>query len=502
MEKSGFRNGKKVILIVIDSFIPETLRTCLTKEVTPGIQYLVENGRLYYDCVSVFPTMTPTATASVATGVYPERHGIPGFIWYHRGEKRIINYGATPLAILKSGFKTVLKDLMCSLNGEHLSREVKTVHEILEDHGLSSANINFYIFRGRHLFNVNLPWWVRLLGGSSVCTKVSGPAISIVGQIVPPGFPCKGALKKPGGIFRKFGVNDEFAGTVAYHLIQQGRQPDFTVVYLPDMDGYTHRHHVKDTAPAVIRADRQVQKILNAFGSWQEAIKNNTFIVLGDHSQSLIGNNRDNIINLSKLLSRFRQVKLGRNDDGNNHLAVCPNERMAHIYVLKDFFNIRNQVIRILSAEEGIDQVMWSESVLGKTVYHVMRGGSRNTLTFSRSGPVSDLYGTSWDITGDLIMVDARIENDMLVYGEYPDALNVMASLMSAEHCGDITITARPGFEFDGEAAPIHPGKGSHGSFHRNDICVPLIISGGDMGDNPRLVDIVPFILKNFGLTF
>lgn len=502
MEKDGFRRGKKVILIVIDSFIPDTLRTCLTEEVVPGIEYLVKKGRLHYDCVSVFPTMTPTATASVATGVYPDRHGIPGFIWYHREKKRIINYGATALAILKAGFKTVLKDILCSLNGEHLSREVKTVHEILEDHGLSSANINFYIFRGRHQFNVKLPWWARLLNGLRVCTRILGPSISIVGQLVPPDFPCKGALKKPGGIFRKFGVNDEFAGTVAYHLIQQGRQPDLTVVYLPDMDGYTHCHHIKDTAPAVIRADRQVQKILNAFGSWQEAVKNNIFIVLGDHSQSLVGNNRHNIINLSKVLSRFRQIKLGRRDDGNNHLAVCPNERMAHIYVLQDFFNVRNQVIGILSLEKGIDQVMWSESAPGKTLYQAARGGSRHTLTFSRGGSVFDPYGISWHITGDLTVVDARIENDLLVYGEYPDALNVMASLMSSEHCGDIIITARPGFEFDGEAAPIHPGKGSHGSFHRNDICVPLIISGGDIGDNPRLVDVVPFILKNFGLKF
>lgn len=502
MEKNGFGSSKKVILIVIDSFIPETLRTCLTEEVVPGIEYLSKKGSLRYDCVSVFPTMTPTATASIATGVYPDRHGIPGFIWYHRGDKRIINYGATPLAILKAGFKTVLKDLLCRLNGEHLSRDVKTVHEILEDNGLSSANINFYIFRGRHLFDVNLPWWARLLGGLRVCTQILGPSISIVGQIVPPGFPCKGALKKPGGIFRKFGVNDEFAGTVAYHLIKQGRQPDFTVVYLPDMDGYTHRHHIKDTAPAVIRADRQIQKILNAFGSWQEAVENNIFIIMGDHSQSLIGHNRESIINLSKILSRFRQVKLGRSDDGNNYLVVCPNERMAHIYILKDFLNVRNQVIGILSAEEGIDQIMWSESSSGKTVYHVVRGGSGKALTFIRGGPVHDPYGVSWEIEGDLTVVDARIENNLLVYRDYPDALNVMAALMSTEHCGDITITARPGFEFDGEAAPIHPGKGSHGSFHRNDICVPLIISGADMGNNPRLVDVVPFILKNFGLTF
>jgi hypothetical protein len=86
-------------------------------------------------------------------------------------------------------------------------------------------------------------------------------------------------------------------------------------------------------------------------------------------------------------------------------------------------------------------------------------------------------------------------------YGEYPDALYRIASFMGCANAGDIVATAGPGFEFTGEGAPGHPGTGSHGSLHREDSTVPLIISGaGDLPSLRRITDIVPFIESHFGL--
>ncbi len=496
------RSGKKVILIIIDSLRPAALKTCLDDSTVPALEYLCHKGRVSFDCVSVFPTMTPTATASIATGVYPDDHQIPGFIWYHREEKRIINYGATPQAIWKIGLKTVLQDLMCNLNGEHLSRQVKTIHEFLEDYGYTSANINFFTFRGQHVFKASLPWWVRMWIGFKECTEIWGPRVSVVGQIVPPPFPCKGSLKTPTGVFHKFGVNDEFAGTVTHHLIKQGKQPHLTVVYLPDTDGYTHRHHTSDLSPAIMRADQQVQKILNADESWLEALENNIFIIMGDHSQSLVQHNPDSIINLPGMLARFTQLRLGEKDTGDRDIVICPNERMVHIYIIKDLLAVRDRIIQMLVADPRIDQIMWKEdNGSSSPVYRVRKGGSGPSLTFKRRGPLLDPYECTWSVEGDLQVIDGSVRGNRIVYSEYPDALNVMAALMDARHCGDIVMTARIGNEFGGEAAPIHPGKGSHGSFHREDAAVPLIIAGTpEFPENPRVVDIVPFILKNFGI--
>ncbi|HEX3031418.1 MAG TPA: hypothetical protein VHS59_04150, partial [Bacillota bacterium] len=61
--------------------------------------------------------------------------------------------------------------------------------------------------------------------------------------------------------------------------------------------------------------------------------------------------------------------------------------------------------------------------------------------------------------------------------------------------------TAKPGCEFDGEGVPVHRGKGSHGSLHREDSCVPLLIAGTEQTlKRPRIIDFVPFILNHFGL--
>ena len=495
--------GKKIVLVIIDSIRPEALKKCLQDGTIPAIEYLCHKGKVVFDCVSVFPTMTPTATASIATGLYPQDHGIPGFVWYHREEKRIINYGATPGAIWKIGLKTVLTDLLCNLNGVHLSKKIKTVHEIMADSGLTSANINFFTFRGSHLFKVTLPWWARLWVGFKQCTEIWGPSISIVGQIVPPRFSLKGLFRAPTGLLHKFGVNDEYAGTAAYHLLKSGQQPHLAVVYLPDTDGYTHRHHTKDVSPSVIRADQQIQKILNAFDSWKDALEDNIFILLGDHSQSLVYNLPDSIIKLTKTLGNYRFLKLGQIDDGFNDLAVCPNERMAHVYLLNNNAALKEQIINILSADSRIDQVMWKEGLDPDVRYFVRKGGTGANLTFNRGGPLKDIYGCTWNADGDLSVIDTAISENLIIYGQYPDALNVMASLMGASNCGDIVVTAKIGYEFGGEAAPIHPGKGSHGSFHREDACVPLIMAGTEkMLDNPRVVDIVPFILRNFGIDY
>ncbi len=494
-------SGKKVILVIIDSLRPPALKKCLNDGTVPALEYLFHKGRAVFDCVSVFPTMTPTATASIATGVYPEDHQIPGFIWYHREERRIINYGATPQAIWKIGLKTVAKDLVCNLNAEHLSRKVKTIHEILEDHGLVSANVNFFTLRGLHVFKIRLPWWARLWIGFQECWEIWGPPVLVVGQIVPPSFSCKGRMKTPCGPWHKLGVNDEFAGTVTHHLIRQGQQPDLTVVYLPDTDGYTHRHHTDDLSPAIMRADQQVQKILNAYDSWKKALTDNIFIILGDHSQSLVQHNPDSIIKLPVMLAQFKQLKLGQKYTGEQELAICPNERMVHIYILQHSARRRRQIIEMLAVDPRIDQILWKEDASRETEYHVRKSGSGAHLTFKRGGPLTDPYNCRWSVKGDLSVIDAAIREDSIVYNQYPDALNVIASLMSALYCGDITMTARVGYEFGGESAPVHPGKGSHGSFHREDICVPLIITGTDAFPvKPRVVDIVPFILSNFGI--
>ena len=54
-----------------------------------------ERGTYVRDCVSTFPSVTPVASAAIATGAGPGEHHIPSMNWYHRGEERYVEYGSS-----------------------------------------------------------------------------------------------------------------------------------------------------------------------------------------------------------------------------------------------------------------------------------------------------------------------------------------------------------------------------------------------------------------------
>src|SRR4051794_41353161 len=69
--------------------------------------------------------------------------------WYHRGERRFVEYGSSFLATLAEGTRQMVDDVLVNLNLLHLSPRATTVFEALEDEGLVTAAVNTYICRGR-----------------------------------------------------------------------------------------------------------------------------------------------------------------------------------------------------------------------------------------------------------------------------------------------------------------------------------------------------------------
>lgn len=495
-------NKKKVIFILIDSFKPNVLASCLKQGSIPGLSFLIKKGILKNNCVSVFPTMTPCAISSITTGVFPGQHQIPGFVWYNRREKRIVNYGASPRAIWKIGFFQVIKDLLINLNKKQLSKKVKTIYELLEEYGISTSAVNFYIFRGKHIFKTKLPFLMRLLTFFKLRDKIIGPKSFFLGDIIPyPNFIVKSKFRMPTGLFNRFGINDEYSGTVANRLIIEGKQPDLMLVYLPDTDAYCHRHNPDKSHSSIIGADKQVQKILDAYDSWEEAIEKNVFIICGDHAQSRVDNKSSAIIDIDKLLSDFKLANISRKRVINKEAALCGNERMMHIYILKRKQVIQKIFLERLTKDERIDHIIWREWEENKPIYKVQRGGKEGILSFTRNGPFVDDYMQDWWVEGDLGILDIKNSNNKLTFDNYPDAFNRIASAFDAYSGSDIMLTAKIGYEFGGDEAPIHPGFGSHGSMHKLDSVVPLIISGSEYYlEKPRIVDIVPFILNHFNV--
>ena len=138
----------KLVLAVIDGLAPAALERGVADGRAPTLGALMERGTYVDDCVAAFPSVTPVCTSSIATGVGPDEHRIPGMNWYHRGERRYVEYGSSFQASRAFGLHRSLTDTIYNLNHDHLSRQTPTVFERLDDAGLRTAGTTFLIYRG------------------------------------------------------------------------------------------------------------------------------------------------------------------------------------------------------------------------------------------------------------------------------------------------------------------------------------------------------------------
>ena len=141
---------KKLVLAVIDALKPEMLDRAVEHGRAPALAKLIERGTYVRDCVSTFPSVTPVAAATIATGTWPDEHLIPSMNWFHRGEARYVEYGSSFEASRTFGIVRSLQDTVYNMNLAHLSRERKTVFEELQDAGVRTAGTTYLIYRGRH----------------------------------------------------------------------------------------------------------------------------------------------------------------------------------------------------------------------------------------------------------------------------------------------------------------------------------------------------------------
>ncbi len=492
---------KKVILFVIDSLHPVVLGRILGEGNAPALGFLAKHGRYFERTVSSFPTMTPVATSSMITGTWPDRHGVPGFIWYNEEIREIVDYGATWQGVLKNGPDKVIRNLLLKLNAEHLALETPTLYEKLEASGYSTGNINLFMHRATHQYQAKLPFLISLATGLRLKEeKVSGPSHLTLGQLIHPPFSDR-LRTYPRGVFNRFGFNDSFSGKMAAQLVREGKQPDFTVVYLPDNDKNSHLFGPLRTGPSIEHADQQVAMVLDEFGSWKKALEQNLMIVTGDHSQSTVGLGQEYLIDLDRALKKFSRLKATEeaNGDKNKEIAICPNERMAFIYLLQRDHEILPEVVGIMVKDPRNAQIAWKVS---ENRYCVIQGGTEKQLFFSRNGHYQDVYGQSWSLEGDLTVVDALvIDEQKIEFGKFPDALTRLISALEARNGSRVIVSAASGYEYFAEGAPIHPGGGSHGSLEEEDSTVPMIVAGMPVSlEHPRIIDLYPMILRHFGL--
>jgi Type I phosphodiesterase / nucleotide pyrophosphatase len=503
--------AKKLVLTYVDSLRTDMLRQAIAEERAPTFAALLERGVLIEDCVSSFPSVTPVACSDMVTGVGADQHWISGMNWYHRLERRYVEYGSSLDATRAFGVFRALYDLVYNMNLAHLSPEIETIFESLEDAGARTACTPFLIYRGRQRHEVSLEGLMRRAVDA---TKLKfrhhtwGPTELFYGDLYASReVPCK-STSIPGS-------RDGYAACCSAELLKEDLY-DFLLLSLPDNDNYSHRHGPEASVESIAKADHCFTKFVDAAGGLDPFLEGHALILVADHAQTPVHRG----LPLAELLAHEWSV-LQPSDDrpGVAQLAVSPTGRAAHVYLLPGEGERAEPaaVAAKLTVIEGVDLVCRMEDAEGLPLRReepgpppgagewavVERGGE--TLRFRPGDEVADLRGGRWELEGETGVLEATVADGRLRSEAYPDPLARVWSALSAPHAGDFVVSLALGFEAVDWGGVTHAGGGSHGALHAGDSLGPLLFVGcgpesASERDQWTLRDVAPVVLEHFGL--
>lgn len=480
---------KKVIFLMVDSLMYQAIDQGIRRQELPALKFLIEHGQYYKNLVTSFPTMSLTIDSSFVTGAYPDIHRVPGLTWYSTDAKKIINYGTGPMEILQSGVNPVLANALIHLNGSHLSKEQPTIYEDLARKGLKTGSINGLIYRGASAHKLTIPYWIQGPASLPKEMTVKGPDILSLGSF---SNPFQGIKNLPDGLTDRMGLNNDFAVEAIKYLIQSHTLPDFSFVYLPELD-----HELHKKGPGGIRGiqalDQQLQSVLQAFGSPEKALRDAVIIVAGDSGMTQILPAEQNpVMDLRALFKDANVLRPGEAVSKETDLVLAINETMAYVYSLKEDRSLRD-IAGIIINDARIDFVAWKE----KGWIYAMQGSTGKELRYKAGGNLTDSYNQAWTVERDKEVLDVEVTaSGHLKYNQYPDALRRLSGALHSHPGEFLVVTAKPGYELTGNSSPTHKGGGGHGSIRKMESLVPLIISGTDQ--KPaflRMVDLKSYLL-------
>jgi type I phosphodiesterase/nucleotide pyrophosphatase len=429
----------KLVLVVIDGLTPTMLEASLGTSSTPALTALAERATLAR-ATSTFPSLTPVCLSSIATGAHPDVHEIPHLVWWHRGERRLVEYGSSFGAARAAGLGRALRDTLVGMNAEHLGRSAVTVFEALADAGIRTASVNFTAYRGRTRHRPTVPFLGPVLGPERFFfynlfqSERTGAPLSFRN--------------------RAAGTIDAYAAAVGRWLVTRDGF-DFMLLYLSDYDYASHASG-PDAAEAVLaRSDEAIGDLVRAAGGVDEFLTRYALIVMSDHGQTSV---RD----VARLGDRFRH---------DADTLVAASNRAAHVYRLGPRAPGARALAERLDGEPSVDVALFRED---------------GVVVARRDGAELRLDG-------------AVLEGDSAVL-DHPDAVARAAAALRCVNAGDVVVSAAETWEFEDLGGRHHRGGGSHGSLVAGDSLVPML-TAGLAGSPPRsIVDVAPAILGHFGV--
>ncbi len=480
---------KPVLLLVLDGIRPDVLRSAIEEGETPNLGALAHRGEAVWDAVSVFPSITPAATAAIATGEAPARSGIVGHAWYDERERRVVVYGAMTETVMATGPIKVFHNNVWRMNRDDL--RAATLFETLHNRGFDGACVNFPVRRGPHTHPIRLKTVENYRkNGRYLGPSVEGPKDYFMGDLFYSRETGFNGRKASGGILRSAGINDEYAARIGAMLVGERSAP-FNLVYFFKGDSIAHHHGLEAQRQWLQTADGHVGRIFAAAGGVERLLEDYAVLALSDHGHAplLPGRRHVDLRRIPDLKVSFGiKARFGKNADA----VVVPNGRSALLY-LSDGVR-QERVAKSLVGRRGVDVAAWSEAGWAKVL------SSEYGLRFRPGDGPRDSFGRSWELEGDPGALDLDVSGADLGYGDYPDALERLWGCLHTPRCGDVVLSATPGYTF-GEVSGGYHKASDHGSLHAEDSNVFVLAGGFERGEPAprRITDVAPMLLGHFG---
>jgi Type I phosphodiesterase / nucleotide pyrophosphatase len=433
---------KKLVLIVVDGMTPAAFERAVEGGRAPALALLAAHGT-YRRATSVFPSLTPVCLSAIATGAPPARHHIPHLVWWHRGERRIVEYGSSFSALRAAGMAQSITDTIYNMNAQHLSRETPTIFETLEDAGLVTGAVNITCYRGRNKHLPTLPWVTKAAYGPKRFFYYSLFESDRTGAPL--------AVRNRAG-----GSIDVYAAAVGRWLVTRDGF-DFLAYYLSDFDYASHAHGPEGAEDVALeRTDAAIGALLDAAGGADEFLERYAVLLLSDHGQTTV----DRAAQLEAPLAAYA-----------DSIVVTASNRAGQVYLLPDARADPRTIARALDGEQSVDVVLWLEGDAA-----VARRGEEE-LQFA---PSAD----GWSTSGDASLLD------------HPDAFSRAWNALTNPNAGEVLVSAAPGWEFVDLGGRHHAGGGSHGSLVEGDSIVPVLTVGIDAAPE-RITDVAPALIAH-----
>ncbi len=503
-------SAPKLVLCVVDSLRTDKLEQAAASGEAPTFAALLERGTLIRDCVSSFPSVTPVCTSEITTGRRPDEHWISAMNWYHRAERRYVEYGSSFEATRAFGLFRSLYDTVYNMNMAHLSDEVETVFETLADHGVRTACTPFLIYRGRTRHEMGLEGLLRRVALAATFRHATwGPDELFYGELYSSRrVPCRPTLARPG-------TRDEYSACCGRELVANDLF-DFLLFGLPDNDYHSHKFGPEGQADSIVLADAAFAELVEVAGGFDRFLAEHAVIVVADHAQTEVEHPLELIAALG---ADWRVLQPNQSDPESAELAVCPTSRAAGVYVLggggageRTHAAVRERLREL----DGVDLFAWLEASGAPLLRDeadgpppagvwavVERDGA--ALRFRPGTEVADRRGARWELGGEVEALAGVVADDSFDSATYPDALARLWAALTAPHAAEILVSAAGGFEFVDWGGMSHCPGGSHGSLEAGDSLGPLLLCGLEPGieslrEQWAIRDVAGLVLDHFGI--